>query len=89
MEAYKPYPENPVDYMIETIGLVPLEKIFGLTYQAIYRWRKRVPAERVLQMEAVTGIPRHVIRPDLYPAHEYSLLLALRKPLLQPTRSAP
>jgi len=25
------------------------------------------PAERVLQIERITGIPRHTLRPDLYP----------------------
>ncbi len=35
--------------------------------QAISQW-KRVPAERVLDVERVTGVPRHELRPDLYPA---------------------
>lgn len=35
----------------------------------ITRWeRGRVPAERVLDVERVTGVPRHELRPDLYPA---------------------
>lgn len=38
----------------------------SLTPQAISQWR-RVPAERVLAVSEVTGIPLHVIRPDLYP----------------------
>lgn len=29
--------------------------------------KKRVPAERVLDVERVTGISRTIIRPDLYP----------------------
>lgn len=33
---------------------------------AISQWEK-VPAERVLDVERVTGIPRHELRPDLYP----------------------
>ena len=28
----------------------------------------RVPAERVLKIEEVTGVSRHELRPDLYPA---------------------
>lgn len=37
--------------------------------QAVYLWvkHKRVPAKRVLAIEAVTGIPRHELRSDLYP----------------------
>lgn len=34
--------------------------------QAISQW-KRVPAERVLEVERATGISRHKLRPDLYP----------------------
>lgn len=35
---------------------------------AITKWEKgRVPAERVLDVERVTGIPRSRIRPDIYP----------------------
>jgi DNA-binding transcriptional regulator YdaS (Cro superfamily) len=34
--------------------------------QAISQW-KQVPAERVLDVERVTGVSRHRLRPDLYP----------------------
>lgn len=34
--------------------------------QAISQWRQ-VPAERVLDVERVTGVSRHRLRPDLYP----------------------
>ncbi|MCK1718886.1 YdaS family helix-turn-helix protein [Bradyrhizobium sp. 141] len=37
-----------------------------ITPQAIAQW-KQVPAERVLKVEKATGIPRHRLRPDLYP----------------------
>jgi len=37
-----------------------------ITTQAIAQWRK-VPYARVLIVERVTGIPRHQIRPDIYP----------------------
>lgn len=47
-------------------GLGKLALAFGIKHQAFYSW-KRVPAERVLQFERVTGIARSVIRPDLYP----------------------
>jgi len=38
----------------------------GISKQTISQW-KRVPAERVMQVEEVTKIPRSVLRPDLYP----------------------
>jgi DNA-binding transcriptional regulator YdaS (Cro superfamily) len=34
--------------------------------QAPYAW-KRVPPDRVIKVEKITGIPRHKLRPDLYP----------------------
>lgn len=42
-----------------------------LTPQAIRKWAEfGVPAERVLEFERVTGVPRTKIRPDLYPSEE-------------------
>ena len=38
-----------------------------ITPQAVAQW-KQVPAERVLKVEQVTGVPRNRLRPDLYPA---------------------
>lgn len=43
----------------------------GITPQAIHGWR-RVPADRVLEVERVTGVSRETLRPDLYPADERS-----------------
>lgn len=40
-----------------------------LTPQAISQW-KQVPAERVLEVERVSGVSRHRLRPDLYPASQ-------------------
>ena len=49
-------------------GSTGLSRALGgeITPQAIGQWR-HVPAERVLQVERVTGVPRHRLRPDLYP----------------------
>ena len=38
-----------------------------ITSQAVSQWR-RVPAERVLSVEAITGVSRHQIRPDIFGA---------------------
>ncbi|WP_333839176.1 transcriptional regulator [Novosphingobium sp.] len=43
----------------------------GVSTTAVWKWAqssKRLPAEHVLTVEAATGIPRHVLRPDIYPA---------------------
>ena len=52
-------------------GQVALAVALGLKSQgSISNWllrEKRVPAERVLEVERVTGVSRHDLRPDLYP----------------------
>jgi len=51
-------------------GQSALARILGCTPQAVQRMcaTGRVPAERVLQIEAASQVPRHELRPDLYPA---------------------
>jgi DNA-binding transcriptional regulator YdaS (Cro superfamily) len=38
----------------------------GLSRAATYFWRQ-VPPLRVLEVERLTGVSRHELRPDLYP----------------------
>lgn len=40
-----------------------------ITPQAVHQWR-RIPVEHVLTIERVAGIPRHQLRPDVYPVDE-------------------
>lgn len=54
-------------------GQVALAKLLGLRQSHISNWRnrnKRIPAERVLDIERVTGVSRHDLRPDLYPLED-------------------
>lgn len=37
----------------------------GVSQPAISQWR-RVPAGRVIQIEALTGVSRHELRPDVF-----------------------
>ena len=39
----------------------------GISSQAVSQWQ-RVPVERVLDVERLTGISRHKLRPDIYGA---------------------
>lgn len=48
-------------------GQAELAKRLGVSAQAISQWDE-VPPLRVLAVEAVSGVPRHELRPDLYPA---------------------
>lgn len=50
-------------------GPKALSVAIGVSHQAISQW-SRAPAERVLQVEKATGVPRHELRPDLYPVPE-------------------
>lgn len=48
-----------------------MAECFGVSQPTIWRWlnqSKQLPAEHVLAAEAVTGVPRHFLRPDIYPA---------------------
>jgi DNA-binding transcriptional regulator YdaS (Cro superfamily) len=47
-----------------------LAKICGVTQPAVHKWlteSKQLPAEHVLKVEAATGVPRELLRPDIYP----------------------
>jgi DNA-binding transcriptional regulator YdaS (Cro superfamily) len=49
-------------------GQAELARRMSITPQAITKFLKTgCPPLRVLQMEAVTGVSRHTLRPDLYP----------------------
>jgi DNA-binding transcriptional regulator YdaS (Cro superfamily) len=47
-------------------GMRALARAIGIRYQSIQAWRNRIPAERVLDVERVTGISREKLRPDMY-----------------------
>lgn len=41
------------------------EKGIEITSQAISQWKK-APPDRVLVIEQITGVSRHLLRPDIY-----------------------
>jgi DNA-binding transcriptional regulator YdaS (Cro superfamily) len=51
----------------EVGGVTKLASLLGIKRPAIYQW-KRVPAERAVKIEEVTGgkVTRQELRPDLY-----------------------
>jgi DNA-binding transcriptional regulator YdaS (Cro superfamily) len=49
-----------------------LAAALGIKPQSITKWRRRVPAERVLEVESISKVPRTVIRPDIYPPSDYA-----------------
>jgi TorA maturation chaperone TorD len=48
-------------------GVSVLARGLGVAQPTVSLWH-RIPAERVLSVEALTGLSRSVLRPDLYPA---------------------
>lgn len=64
--------DEPLREAIELAGgPVALGRALGVTSQAIAQW-KQAPPKRVLEIERVTGVSRHRLRPDIYgpPASE-------------------
>jgi DNA-binding transcriptional regulator YdaS (Cro superfamily) len=62
--------ETPLDRAIkEAGGLTKLAAFLNITKQAVAQWDE-VPPLRVLEVERVSGVPRHELRPDLYPLED-------------------
>ena len=49
-------------------GMQHVAKALGISYQAVQKWRARghPPAKRCLDIEKLTGVSRHDLRPDIY-----------------------
>lgn len=47
-------------------GLVGLARKLEISPKSFYSWT-RVPAERVIAFEGLSGVDRETLRPDLYP----------------------
>lgn len=43
-----------------------LAELLGISAAAVSKWGDEVPLTRVLDVERVTGIPRHDLRPDVF-----------------------
>ena len=51
-------------------GQSALGRLLSVTQSTVFHWVDKtglLPAEHVLKVEAATGVPRHDLRPDLYP----------------------
>jgi Putative antitoxin of bacterial toxin-antitoxin system, YdaS/YdaT len=53
------------------LSLESFGELLSVNKSTVLRWgQRRVPAERVLEIERATGISRHDLRPDIYPRNE-------------------
>ena len=82
--------DSGLEKAIRTVGgITELARRIGISQPSVSNW-SRVPAGRVLAVEAATGVPRAILRPDLYReqlgqldeveaarAQEYALLAVL------------
>ena len=61
--------EAGLEKVLAQVSQTELADKLGISVQAITDWknRGRIPAERVLAVEEISGVPRHEMRPDLYP----------------------
>jgi hypothetical protein len=54
-----------MDLLRATPGLrAKVARELGLTRAAVLKWKK-VPGERLVEIERITGIPRYLLRPDI------------------------
>jgi DNA-binding transcriptional regulator YdaS (Cro superfamily) len=65
--------ETPKEALQEAVrlagGAAALARGLGIKQPSVFGW-EQVPARRVLAVEALTGIRRERLRPDLYPPQE-------------------
>lgn len=52
-------------------NLGKLANAVGVDKATVTRWfQRRIPAERVLDVERITGLSRQILRPDIYPTED-------------------
>ena len=64
------HPETPVEHFINKLGgATKAAAALGISNPSVvlnWRMRRQVPADKVLAIEQVSGISRHVLRPDIF-----------------------
>jgi TorA maturation chaperone TorD/DNA-binding transcriptional regulator YdaS (Cro superfamily) len=69
-EALPTHGTEALDAAIAALGgMEAFQAALGVARRTVYLWKQQgIPAERVPEVEAATGISRHRLRPDLWPA---------------------
>jgi len=62
-----PYISTLAEAVNRAGSVAKLADMLGVSRQVLYKW-KRIPADRILEIERLTGVPRASLRPDLYEA---------------------
>ena len=66
--------KNYVRNVAKKFGRAKLASHFNVTLQNVHKWcvRNQFPASRVVEIEALTGIPCWELRPDIFPPERFS-----------------
>lgn len=54
-----------IDAIKEKMTFAKLARRLGITRGAVSQWT-HVPAERIGEVSKITGLPAHILRPDLF-----------------------
>jgi DNA-binding transcriptional regulator YdaS (Cro superfamily) len=58
--------KSALDTAIKAAGSASaIARHLGITPQAVLQWRT-VPADKVLEVEKISGVSRHLLRPDVF-----------------------
>lgn len=47
-------------------GAPAIRDRFGISLQAAHKWQAQIPPKRVLEVERLTGVSKHDLRPDIF-----------------------
>lgn len=61
-----------IDAIKQKMTLTELSSKLKITRGAVAQWKNRIPAERVVEVESITGIHRSQLRPDLFAEEGHS-----------------
>lgn len=83
MKRTRPYKKPKSDAALEAAiqsvgGVTALARLLKIKHVAVSKWQ-RTPHLRVPAVSRLTGIPRHVLRPDLYEAPTPPVLSARKQ----------
>lgn len=78
MEA-SPTPFEALTAAVASAGSqAAMGRLLGVSQPTVWKWlqsTKRLPAEHCLAVETATGVSKHLLRPDIYPADLSSISL--------------
>ncbi len=68
----KPATPTPLETAIKNAGgASALARILKITPQAVLQW-SQVPPNRAIEVETITGVSRHALRPDVFGKAEHA-----------------